>query len=75
MQHASVGDTTRSIQAWPPRVTAEHALGKAFSPLVLADRLISMAEEADAAGLHDSATGLISLAYRVMDDLGAGAPA
>ncbi len=45
-------------------------LGKAprFSPLLLADRLISLAQEADRAGLHDSATRLLGLVYSVLDE-------
>lgn len=39
-----------------------------FSPLVLADRLISLAQEADRAGLQDSASRLIGLIYAVLDD-------
>ncbi len=37
------------------------------SPLVLADRLISLAQDADRAGFADSATQLVSLAYQVLD--------
>lgn len=39
-----------------------------FSPLLLADRLISLAQEADRAGLHDSAARLLGLVYSVLDD-------
>lgn len=39
-----------------------------FSPLVLADRLISLAQEADRAGLHDSASRLVGLVYAVLDE-------
>ena len=39
-----------------------------FSPLVLADRLISLAQEADRAGLHDSASRIVGLVYAVLDD-------
>ncbi|MDT7950594.1 MAG: hypothetical protein RQ966_03735 [Acetobacteraceae bacterium] len=39
-----------------------------FSPLILADRLISLAQEADRAGLHDSASRLLGLVYAVLDD-------
>lgn len=41
-----------------------------FSPLVLADRLISLAQEADRAGLTASASRLIGLVYAVLDDEG-----
>ncbi|MDP9095908.1 MAG: hypothetical protein M3N26_05025 [Pseudomonadota bacterium] len=45
-------------------------LGQAprFSPLILADRLISLAQEADRAGLHDSASRLLGLVYAVLDE-------
>ena len=38
------------------------------SPLVLADRLISLAQDADRAGYSASASQLISLAYAVFDE-------
>ncbi len=41
-----------------------------FSPLVLADRLISLAQEADRAGFTASASRLIGLVYAVLDDEG-----
>lgn len=43
-------------------------LGVRFSPLVLADRLISLAQAAERAGYENSATRLIALAYAVLDD-------
>ena len=46
-----------------------------FSPLVLADRLITLAQEADRAGLLDSASRLIGLAYAVLDDEKVPSPA
>ena len=48
--------------------TAHRAPAPRFSPLVLADRLISLAQEADRAGLHDSASRLIGMVYAVLDD-------
>ena len=42
-----------------------------FSPLILADRLISLAQEADRAGLVGSASRLVGLVYAVLDDDGA----
>lgn len=39
-----------------------------FSPLILADRLISLAQEADRAGLTSSASRLVGLVYAVLDD-------
>ncbi len=38
------------------------------SPLVLADRLISLAQEADRAGYAQSASTLLGLAYAVFDE-------
>ena len=42
--------------------------GVPFSPLVLADRLIALAQDADRAGFQSSALRLIGLAYAVLDD-------
>lgn len=47
--------------------------GPRFSPLVLADRLISLAQEADRAGYQASASRLIGLVYAVLDDEGPSA--
>ena len=38
------------------------------SPLVLADRLITLAQDADRAGYARSATRLLGLAYAVFDE-------
>jgi hypothetical protein len=38
-----------------------------FSPLVLADRLLTLAQDADRAGYHDSALRLLSLIDTVLD--------
>ncbi len=38
------------------------------SPLILADRLISLAQDADRAGYAQSATRLLGLAYAVFDE-------
>lgn len=55
---------------------AAHCHGEVkFSPLVLADRLISLAQEADRAGLTASASRLIGLVYAVLDDEGVPAAA
>lgn len=40
----------------------------AASPLILCDRLISLAQEADRAGHIETATHLIELAYSVFDE-------
>ncbi len=39
----------------------------AFSPLVLSDRLIALAQAADVAGYADAAERLVSLAFAVLD--------
>jgi len=39
-----------------------------ISPLVLADRLIRLAQDADRAGFADSANRLVGLAYAVLDE-------
>ena len=39
-----------------------------ISPLMLADRLIALAQDADRAGYLDSATRLLGLAYAVFDE-------
>ena len=44
--------------------------GTHFSPLILADRLISLAQDADRAGYRASADRLIGLVYAVLDDEG-----
>ena len=49
--------------------------GPRFSPLVLADRLITLAQEADRAGYAASASRLIGLVYAVLDDEGIAAAA
>ncbi len=45
-----------------------------ISPLVLADRLITLAQEADRAGYSSSASRLIGAAYAVLDEEKARAP-
>ena len=40
----------------------------AVSPLVLSDRLIALAQDADRAGYTGTAEQLISLAYSVLDE-------
>lgn len=40
----------------------------AVSPLVIADRLITLAEEADRAGYRATASHLVELAYNVFDE-------
>lgn len=42
--------------------------GYVTSPLVLSDRLLSLAEEADRAGFQSTADRLVRLAYHVLDE-------
>ena len=41
--------------------------GGPVSPLMLADRLITLAQDADRAGYRDAATHLVSMAFTVLD--------
>ncbi len=54
----------------PARLPPPALLGnnRPTSPLMLADSLITLAEDADRAGYRDAATTLIGLAYTVLDD-------
>lgn len=45
------------------------------SPLVLADRLITLAQDADRAGYRLQAEHLVSMVYSVLDTTGYGLPA
>ncbi|HYZ61132.1 MAG TPA: hypothetical protein VE650_01660 [Acetobacteraceae bacterium] len=38
-----------------------------YSPLMLADRLLTVAQEADRAGFHDTSSRLLSLMFTVLD--------
>lgn len=40
----------------------------AFSPLLLSDRLIALAQAADDAGYSDAAERLVTLAFAVLDE-------
>ena len=42
--------------------------GPAVSPLMLADRLITLAQDAERAGYPDAASHLVTLVYSVLDD-------
>ena len=44
------------------------ARAAATSPMMLADRLISLAQDADRAGYVDAASNLVSLALAVFDE-------
>lgn len=54
---------------------ATHAVGLCpirpsapVSPFILSDRLISLAQDADRAGLHDSAGKILVLAHAILDE-------
>jgi hypothetical protein len=49
-------------------VTTAPATAPPPSPLVLADRLLSLAEEADRAGLVQTASRLVRVALKVLDE-------
>jgi hypothetical protein len=40
----------------------------AVSPLVIADRLLTLAQDADGAGLHRSADSLLRMAFEMCDE-------
>ena len=42
-------------------------VSRPVSPLMLADRLITLAQDADRAGYRDAASHLVSLVYTVLD--------
>jgi hypothetical protein len=51
-----------------PATHFEHSLKPAISELVLSDRLIALAEDADRAGYTDTAERLVTLACSVFDE-------
>ena len=46
---------------------AHTAHARPVSPLMMADRLITLAQDADHAGYRDTASHLVSLVYTVLD--------
>lgn len=52
---------------YPPLPEGVSALRPGMSPLLLCDRLITLAEDADRAGLKRAASRLVTLAYAVCD--------
>jgi len=48
-----------TMQTWPK---------PAMSPMLLADRMLALAEQADRAGLADTAGRLVALAHTVFDE-------
>ena len=51
-----------------PTAPAMQATGAQMSVLVLADRLLTLAQEAERAGLMDTADHLVQLAHDVFDE-------
>jgi hypothetical protein len=64
------GQETAASQEQSPMVTLQSpaTLPPPVSPLMLADRLISLARDADLAGYTDSASRLIGMALAVFDE-------
>jgi hypothetical protein len=52
----------------PPPAMLDLPSPPSFSPLVLIDRLITLAEQADRAGMDQAAGHLVRLAFAVGDD-------
>ena len=52
--------------------TSTQVAATSVSPLVLSDRLITLAQDADRAGLTNAARRLIHLAHAVFDEVPAG---
>ena len=50
-----------------PSLLPVHA-AKEVSPLMIADRLITLAKEADRAGFRGTASHLVTLVYSVLDE-------
>lgn len=55
-----------AMQSTPAAATPDQA--GIVSPLMLADRLLTLASEADRSGLHRPAARLLQLAYAVYDE-------
>ena len=56
-----------TIGSRPPAAPARQAPEARLSPLMLSDRLLHLAREADGAGLRDAASRLVLLACDVLD--------
>ena len=52
----------------PLPILAVLSPARPISPLMLADRLISLAQDADRAGYPDAATTLLAMAHEVLDE-------
>ncbi len=63
------------LPAGPPARPDRRFLNRPDSPLMLADRLITMAQDADRAGYQPVAIQLVALVYALLDDQAGGCPA
>ena len=59
-----------TAQRRPPQLPPSLANAGPISPLVIADRLITLAKDADRAGYHGTAANLVDLMFRVLDEGG-----
>lgn len=55
--------------AAPTRLPVAMCGTPSLSPLMIADRLITLAREADRAGYRDTASHLVNLVYNVLDEV------
>ena len=53
--------------AFAPHSTGSFPMMTGFSPLQLADRMLSLAQDADRAGDRQTASSLLDLMYEVLD--------
>ena len=58
----------QAVHSTKPATVSPPPVSPPVSPLVLADRLITLAQDADRAGYPQSATHLLGLAYAVFDE-------
>ncbi len=49
-------------------ITTHTERGLSVSPIIIADRLITLAQQADRAGYRDTAASLVTLMYSVLDE-------
>lgn len=59
---------SQATAAFVPSAPAAQALGAQMSALVIADRLLTLAQDAEGAGLMDTADHLVRLAHDVFDE-------
>jgi hypothetical protein len=66
MASAVLSASAGALQGYRPTPPYRAAAG--ISPLVLADRLITLAQDADRAGYRDTASLLVTLTFSMLDD-------